>query len=130
MAKRFDTIAHGLQDFNNTVKKQTPHLIAALGLQLAKDAKEQKRAPDSTGVTYAGGYKTTTPGALTDSSLKTPTTYLEKGIVMWETPYSVKRYYENNLNPDKKEWDIKTWDANYTTYEEQVVTGLEKEIFK
>ena len=129
MAKTYSTIKHALTDLKVDINNAQPRIVAALSLQLAQDAKEQQRAPSSIGVVYANGQRTVSPGTLSESALKTPYDKLKEGIVIWSTPYAIRRYFENNLNPDKTMWDIKTWEANYTTYEEQVANSFESNIF-
>ena len=129
MARTYSTIASALDDFSKDILDAEPKIIAGLALQVAQDAKEQGRAPNSFGKVYANGQKTVAPGTLSDSALKTPYSKLKTGIIIWSTPYVVKRYFENNLSPDTTHWDIKTWGANYTTYEQQVARSFEKEIF-
>lgn len=111
---KFDSVVKGLKVAEKNILDNKAKAFLAISIQFAKDNKEQRRVP----------FKT---GALGDSALLTPRNLLEQGMVVWSTPYASTVYEKNETGV--AHWDIETWDANVSLYEQQAKVIWQKNIF-
>lgn len=86
-------------DLIESYKKAVDEALFTISSSVGKDAQAQRNVPYLT-------------GALSSSAMQTPYSDLKSGIVIWDTPYARRQYFENS----KGEWDITTWDKNESKY--------------
>lgn len=110
----YSSVAAAVRDVEAGIVTGEGKVIAAITLQFIKDANDM--------------YVPFLNGPLRGSALLTPKRVLVTGTAIWSTPYAVRRYFENHIHPDKRFWDIRTWNIKVKTYEKMGVTGFSTEL--
>lgn len=110
----YKSVSQAVTSVENGIDSSKSKVLALVATQFTRDANDR--------------YVPFLHGQLRGSALLTPKNKLSEGIVIWNTPYAVRRYFENHLHPDKTKWDIKTWDKNVKTYEKLGAVSYDTEL--
>lgn len=95
-----------------------------LGKDLEKEVRNNLQELGDTAKTNMNALAPYYTGALTESAK----VVLEKDSVtiIWDTPYARRRYFENELNPETKEWVDQDLKLNTDKYLEILTKGIGK----
>lgn len=110
----YKSVSQAVTSVENGIDSSKSKVLALVATQFTRDANDR--------------YVPFLHGQLRGSALNTPKSQLLQGTVIWNTSYAVRRYFENYQNPDKTEWDIKTWNKNIKTYEKLGAVSYDTEL--